>query len=244
VDIIYEPKGKALEYAPLAVDLYQGCSHGCGYCYVPRSKKCSSDTFFKTVQPIPDILCQLAKDAAKLAAEGDDREILLCFHTDPYQMAAGDHVSVTREAIEILVSYGLRFTVLTKAGLAAVVDFDLLQAWHKSAFGSTLIFFNQDDADQWEPRAGTIASRTGALAAAHERGIRTWVSMEPVIDPVQAFDLIRGCHRFVDHWKIGKINDHPEMEKRVDWISFRRDIKELLDSLGADYYLKKSLTEL
>ena len=33
--IIYEPKGKALEYAPLACNLYKGCPHGCRYCYGP-----------------------------------------------------------------------------------------------------------------------------------------------------------------------------------------------------------------
>ena len=27
--IIYEPKGKAKEYADLAINLYKGCTHGC-----------------------------------------------------------------------------------------------------------------------------------------------------------------------------------------------------------------------
>jgi DNA repair photolyase len=30
---IYEPKGKAREYAPLALNLYESCPHGCKYCY-------------------------------------------------------------------------------------------------------------------------------------------------------------------------------------------------------------------
>lgn len=30
----------------------------------------------------------------------------------------------------------------------------------------------------------------------------------------------------------------------VDWIAFREEVTVLLDNLGADYYLKKSLTEL
>jgi len=28
---IYEPRGRAGEYAPLAVNLYKGCGHGCVY---------------------------------------------------------------------------------------------------------------------------------------------------------------------------------------------------------------------
>lgn len=73
------------------------------------------------------------------------------------------------------------------------------------------------------------------------RGIKTWVSLEPVIDPGQALELIRELHPIVDHWKVGKLN-YQALD--VDWIKFREDVKALLESLGADYYLKKSLTEL
>ena len=34
--VIYEPKGRAKEYAELAVNLYNGCSHGCEYCYARK----------------------------------------------------------------------------------------------------------------------------------------------------------------------------------------------------------------
>jgi DNA repair photolyase len=38
--VIYEPKGKAGEYAPLALNLYAGCSHGCTYCFAPTARDC------------------------------------------------------------------------------------------------------------------------------------------------------------------------------------------------------------
>ena len=41
---IYTPKGPALEYAPLACNLYRGCAHGCLYCYARASSKRSSET--------------------------------------------------------------------------------------------------------------------------------------------------------------------------------------------------------
>jgi DNA repair photolyase len=40
--------------------------------------------------------------------------------------------------------------------------------------------------------------RIAAIKAAHEMGIRTWVSLEPVIDPDQALELIEQIHPFVD----------------------------------------------
>jgi DNA repair photolyase len=36
MSLIYSPKGKAGEYSPLAVNIYNGCNHGCFYCYVPK----------------------------------------------------------------------------------------------------------------------------------------------------------------------------------------------------------------
>lgn len=33
---IYEPKGAAREYSPLALNYQTGCDHGCVYCYVPK----------------------------------------------------------------------------------------------------------------------------------------------------------------------------------------------------------------
>ena len=47
----------------------------------------------------------------------------------------------------------------------------------------------------------------------------------------------------VDHWKVGKLNYHIPDEP-VDWVKFRDEVTELLDSVKANYYIKKSLTQL
>ena len=79
--IIYEPKGKAREYAPLAVNLYSGCSHGCTYCFGPQTLRKDKQAFSADVHPKKDALDRLQEDAIRL--KGDDREILLSFVTDP-----------------------------------------------------------------------------------------------------------------------------------------------------------------
>ena len=75
---------------------------------------------------------------------------------------------------------------------------------------------------------------------AHSRGIRTWISVEPVIDPRQAIGVIDACSGFVDHFKVGKINHWPGLEKKVDWVKFRGDAIDFLNRLGVDYYIKKA----
>jgi DNA repair photolyase len=150
-------------------------------------------------------------------------------------------LGVTRQAIEVLMRHDLSFTILTKGGTRAVKDFDLLKSYDKARFGTSLVFTSQKDADEWEPGATPVNDRALAIEEANGCGIPTWVSLEPVIDPEQALTLIEHLHPIVDHWKIGKLNykDLP-----VDWIKFRKEVKSLCDSLGADYYLKNSLTKL
>jgi len=237
-DIIYEPKGKAKEYADLACDIYNGCTHGCIYCY---AKYYTQDVFYKTAKPQRNFIDRLNKDVKLL--DPDSPEIMLSFHGDVYQPAE-EELKLTRAALEILRDANLAFTVLTKAGTRAVRDFDILKGYDKARFGTTLIFTEQADADYWEPEAASIKDRISAIKKAHFLGISTWVSIEPVIDPVQAIQLVRRLHPFVDHWKVGKINYHKEIENAVDWIRFRKEITDLFEEIGADFYLKKSLTDI
>ena len=118
--IIYEPKGRAREYAALAANLYNTCSHGCRYCYAPAAMKQRFN---------------LARDA-------------------------------------------------------------------------------------------------------HNLGIRTWVSLEPVIEPDQALEVVRQLHPYVDLWKVGPVT---KQQTDVDWKQFKIDIEKIFKALGANYILKKEL---
>lgn len=237
--IIYKPSGEAAEYASLACNFYCFCTHRCRYCYrlpfVPAKK------FHQKGIPKKDAVTLLKKDAAKI--EGDEREILLSFVGDPYQPCEMEH-GITRQALQVLITHDLRFTVLTKGGTRAVRDFDLLEKYEKGRFGSSIVFWDQEYADYWEPNAAPITDRIAAIEQAHSRNIPTWVSLEPVIDPNQALKVIQELHPIVDHWKVGKLNHHKEVEQHVDWLRFREDVTALLNDLNADYYLKNSLTSL
>jgi DNA repair photolyase len=226
--IVYQPRGKAAEYAQLACNYYCFCTHGCRYCY--RLPFVSAQKFHQEGIPKKDAISCLRKDAAKL--KGDTRQ--------PCEMEIG----LTRQVIKVLSEHDLHFTVLTKGGTRAVRDFDLLENYDKARFGSTIVFWDQKDADDWEPNAATVADRISAVEQAHNRGIPTWVSLEPVIDPVQALKIIQELHPIVDHWKVGKLNHHKKVEQQVNWLQFRDEVTALLDALGADYYLKNSLTRL
>ncbi len=235
MSVIYEPSGRAFEYSPLAVNLYTGCEHGCLYCFSPAVLRKKRSEFHSNVKPRADILKKLESDCIKL--QGDPREVLLCFTCDAYSPTDND---ITREALLILEKYNMKAQILTKGGLSAVRDFDIL-ARNDWAFGTSLSWINDKLRQKWEPNAATVKGRVSAIQTAKDRGIKTWVSVEPVIDTVNALLVMGALKPFVDLWKVGKINYHKEIEDKIDWRQFLKDVKAEL--AGCEYYIKKDLAK-
>ncbi|GAG16265.1 unnamed protein product [marine sediment metagenome] len=76
---------------------------------------------------------------------------------------------------------------------------------------------------------------------AHERGIKTWVSVEPVVDPVEALMVIETLLPYVDLWKVGKLNHDPEREKAINWKNFLMKVERLLQD--RPHIIKNDLLE-
>lgn len=244
MNLIYTPRGRAAEYAELALNIYNGCTHGCRYCYAPKAPYIDADKYFTDPAPKKDFLQRLRKDCETLHNRGPANvpEILLSFHGDVYQPCEMDF-GLTRAAIKILIEYSLPFTILTKGGTRAIRDFDLLEKYDRCSFGTSLSMLEGSEQKRWEPNAPHPCVRIETLALAKDHGIRTWVSLEPVIDPGQAVAIVERCHFFVDHWKVGKLN-YFKPPQPVDWKRFREDVVWLLEGLDADYYIKNSLRDL
>ena len=238
--IIYRPKGKALEYAELALNIYKGCTHQCGYCF-NKSTPWGSE-FFNSPNPKEEIFKKVIYDAKKLAGTSCP-EVLISFVGDPYQPIEMK-LGLTEVVISVLRDYGIPYTILTKGGLRVLRDLKTLSKSYAS-FGTTLVF-NEDSklSRYWEPYAPPYWDRVEAIKLAKNMGIKTWVSLEPVIEPVQSIQIVKELHRIVDHWKVGKINHYPEIEKKHDWLHFRDEIMHIFQQLNCNYYIKKSLSEL
>lgn len=233
---IYEPKGKAQEYGEHALNLYDGCVHGCTYCYVPAIRRKTPQEYHATTRA-------RAFDWSALSAEiaaHRGKSLFLCFTCDPYQTMESS-AGITRKVIQLCHRNLVRVVILTKAGSASERDFDLLSEYPDlSEYGATLTFINEDDSRLWEPQADLPRERMTSLQQAHELGIPTWASLEPVIDPAQSLEIIRQCHEFVDVFKVGRWN-HDDRANAIDWRAFGREAVRLLKSYGKRYYIKKDL---
>ena len=78
------------------------------------------------------------------------------------------------------------------------------------------------------------------LCAAQNKGIKTWVSFEPVINAENVLDAIETLH-FVDKVKIGKLNYYPS---DIDWAAFGKAAEDMCKACGVDYYIKESLRKV
>jgi len=240
--VIYETSGRAREYFELAANLYTGCDHACVYCYGADVTHKDPKEFFGKARARDGVLRQLQKDAARLPGS-EARHILLSFVTDPYQPLE-EELKITRRAIQILQAEVLSVAILTKGGFRATRDFDLLT--NADLFGVTLTFMDPKRSRTWEPGAALPIDRMKSLDDAHERGIMTWVSLEPVIDPAESLALIEATAKFVDIFKVGILNytnklprEFQDQVRGIDWPKFAQDAVKLLDRLGANYYIKK-----
>jgi len=176
---IYEPKGAAKEYGDLALNIYNGCTHDCFYCYAPNVLHKTREAFHANVQPRPGIVEEVRKQLDK--EKITDKMIHLCFTCDPYPM--GIDTTATREIIKLLKAAGNRVQILTKGGRAAERDFDLLD--ENDRFGITYAGYSEEDdrsIAKEEPNAASPRDRIVSLMNARKRGIKTWVSFEPVLN--------------------------------------------------------------
>ena len=229
MNTIYKPKGAAAEYGDYAVNIYTGCPHRCYYCFAPQVLHRDREAFHSCVEPRKDIVPELRR---KLEREKITGELVhLCFTCDPYP--TGCDTTTTREVIQTLKEYGNHVQILTKGDGSR--DFDLLDGgdW----YGVT-ISCDAPMADEAEPGAVKPSDRLFSLEKVKCRGVNTWVSFEPVLDPAAVLDCIKWCPYFIDRVKIGKLNYRLS---DINWAQFGREVEALCQQLGLDYYIKDSL---
>lgn len=235
---IYEPKGAAKEYGDLAVNIYTGCPHRCWYCYAPGVLHKVKEEFHGHVEPRANIVGKVRSQVEREGITG--KLIFLCFTCDPYP--TGYDSSATREIIKILKDSGNHVQILTKGDGSR--DFDLLDG--EDWYGITVSSFTTKNImtgngimprSPHEPGAVNPYFRIARAEEARRKGIKTWISLEPVVDP-NVLDVFACFADAFDKVKIGKLNYHPST---INWKEFGMKAEALCRKLGVEYYIKDSL---
>lgn len=241
---IYIPKGKAREYGELAINIYKGCTNACSYCYGSKMMRMSHDDFIKA-SSLRDGIIISVEDQLKKGYVKDGKErielknklIHLCFTCDPYP--AKTDTTATRKIIKLIKDSGNHVQILSKSAITR--DFDLLD--ENDWYGITFTGYNTS---KHEPYAADPAERIKALVEAKNKGIKTWISCEPVISQKDIEDLIMYHHNDIDKIKIGKPNyvknDIIDTgEDIIPWGEWGRHIESICKEFEMNYYIKEGL---
>jgi DNA repair photolyase len=185
-----------------------------------------------------NLIRDLRNDAEQL--RGTNERVLLCFFGDLYSPEAVK-TGISRQILEVLREFDIPWQVLTKGGMRAVPDFDLYGP--NDAFATTLTFTRNQDSVNLEPGAALPSDRCRAIQEAYDRGIKTWVSLEPVLNPEDALYWIDNSFPVVSLFKVGKLNHDAAREKEIDWRRFGMEVIARLESRGLRYYIKHDLAK-
>jgi len=244
---IYNPVGKAGEYARWACNFYVGCSNDCDYCYCkkgalgsvaggkePRLKACFKDTdhAFDVFRK------EMYKNAGRIRKEGG---LFFSFTSDPLLPQTE---KLTAMCVVYATSLGIPCQVLTKctawADNVPVLYNTFLSMKELVSVGFTLTGM---DGMETGLTVGSNAQRVALMRRLHDDGVKTFASVEPVIGIPEALGAIRDAIDGCDLLKIGLLSgkrdyDMGEMERFID------EVCQLCVDHAVPVYWKKSVTEL
>jgi DNA repair photolyase len=242
VKIIYEPKGAALEYSKLALNPYLGCTHACVYCY-NNGRHSKKGEFFKSAKPRMGIILDIIKDLKTLKDKygNDCPEIQISFLGDAYQPAEST-IGLTRLIIQQIIHSNLPFTILTKSSLI-LRDLDILAPYRKFRLGISFTTVDQREAAEWEPGTGYVEDRISVMRKFKDLGVKTWVSLEPVMRVESTINVIKKVHYHTDHFWIGALN-HMSPPEPINLPEAHRDIMKALEFRHCKYKFKASFTDM
>ena len=241
---IYEPKGAAREYSPLALNYIKGCDHGCVYCYVPKMMKRFNVNYVHSEVYIKEE-STLIKDVVASARKyrNSEKQVFISFLTDPYS-SFNKKTKLTRKVLEILNEYNIPVSILSKGGERILEDMDVFKKFGKNIqIGGSLTFTNKSDSEKWEKGASLPNDRMNTLKILHDNGIQTWASLEPVIFPDQSLEIIDITHSYVDSFKVGKLNHFKKHEDKFDWTKFLNDTISIMRKNNSVFYIKNDLAK-
>lgn len=243
---IYTTKGAAREYGRVGCNFYKGCQHECEYCYLKRgapSKQLGGNVaqLKKCFKDEDDAIEKFKKDVERYKDVLRKTGVFFSFATDPM---IPETRQLTELAMCLCANNGIPVKILTKDATrfnkGAIILYSTDEVRRLVSFGFTLT-----GRDDMEPKASSNLERIEAMRALHDNGLKTWASIEPVIDWKSANMVIDMSLDCCDHYKIGLRSgvrkDYYDLAESGQWLD---DLTKKITAAGRTVYLKESARAL
>lgn len=239
-----------VEYGDYTINHALGCYHGCKYpCYAFLMAKRFGrvNTYEEWIQPkiVGNALELLEKEIPKYKEK--IKSVHLCFTTDPFMMGYDDISDLSIKIIKRLNKDDIPCTALTKG----ILPKKLVELENINSYGITLVSLNENYRIKYEPNAASYKERIAAVKYLHDKGISTWVSIEPYPTPniiEQDFDEILNAISFVDKIIFGRTNYSKVVSHYTQHKQFYNKLAyktiEFSDRNNIEYHIKeKTITD-
>lgn len=239
-----------VEYADFCVNHAEGCAHGCRYpCYAMLMKKrCGTISSYedwcrpKIVENAPELL-----ERELLKYKGKIKSVHLCFSTDPFMFGYDEVIQLSLKLLKRLNDENIRCTVLTKG----IYPKEICQnSGEQDEFGITLVSLDENFRKDFEPNTAKLEERIKSLRYLHEKGFKTWVSIEPYPTPniiKQDLAEILKAVSFVDKIIFGRLNYNPKARAFPHAKTFYKSQAEIVADFcernNIAYYIKNGTGE-
>ncbi|MGY3887846.1 PA0069 family radical SAM protein [Aeromonas aquatica] len=167
-----------------SINPYQGCEHGCIYCYARPSHaylELSPGLDFETrLFAKRNAAALLRREFAKPSYQ--PQTIVLGANTDPYQPIE-QHYRLTRELLEVMLAHRHPVGIITKSAMI-LRDIDLLTELAREGLCQVMVSvttLNETLRRQLEPRASTGAGRLKVIEKLAGAGVPVGVLAAPMI---------------------------------------------------------------
>lgn len=172
---------------------YQGCEHGCAYCYARNSHEFwgyNAGVDFEQKILVKESAPELLETALQKASWPAET-IMISGNTDCYQPVEKE-LKITRKILEVCLKYRQPIGIITKNALI-LRDLDILGELAKMQLVQVAFSINTLDEKlrrKLEPRTATVARRLKSVEMLSEAGIPVAVMAAPVIPGLNSHEVL------------------------------------------------------
>lgn len=183
-----------------AINPYVGCSHSCRYCYAAFMRRFTGHKekwgeFVDVKINAPELLAKEIKRKRR-------GRVWVSGVCDPYQ-AEENKYKLTRRCLEILLDNQWPVTIQTKSSMV-LRDIEILEQFEDIEVGFSIATADEKIRKLFEPGSSSIEERIHALDVLHQKGIRTFAMIAPLLPGTDG--LIEELSGKVDHVLIDRLN--------------------------------------
>jgi len=176
-----------------SMNMYQGCEHGCIYCYARNSHEFwgfSAGLDFERKILVKKDAPKLLEDLLKKKS-WNAHTIVMSGNTDCYQPAE-QKFQLTRQCLELFLKYKHPVAIITKNALI-LRDIEILKALavdNLISVNISITSLSEDTRRILEPRTATIKRRLQTVKELSDNGIPVNVMLAPIIPSINSHEIL------------------------------------------------------